>query len=227
MTIRQVNKITFGSNLAALQFAYQNNTHIILNRPNFPHVFEPEYVHRAWGLLYTKLMLDGRTIGGDTVKMTKITEDEVIVICEGNVINRLQYDLIFVFDDNNVIGLPDVVEKNNIHTVIDILKVKALVAYDAETIIETDDELVNKLYVIRPYSSRPIEIYSVSLLNEKQLQKFDYSDTMVRFKSEDLLKQHGFVGFHKNRSKITLETVERIVQKNMDEYEETEKIKFI
>tara|TARA_R100000008_G_C3552427_1_gene151239 strand:+ start:380 stop:1063 length:684 start_codon:yes stop_codon:yes gene_type:complete len=227
MTTRQISKVTFGSNLAALQFAYQNNTHIILNKPNFPHVFEPEYVHRAWGLLYTKLMLDGRTIGGDTVKMTKITEEEIIVVCESNVVNRFEYDLLFVFDDNNVIGLPDVVEKNNTHKVIDILKVKALVAYDIKTVIKTDDELVNELYVMRPYSSSPIEIYSVSTLDEKQLQNFDYSDTMVRFKSEDLLKQHGFVGFHKNRSKITLETVERIVQKNMDKYEETDKIKFI
>jgi len=91
------NVITFGSSLRALQFAYQNKTKIVLNNLHFPLPFEPPHVKHAWGLLYTKLLLDGQSIGGDGVKTAKIADDEVFVVCDGNVVNRLNYDLAIVF----------------------------------------------------------------------------------------------------------------------------------
>ena len=36
-----------------------------------------------------------------------------------------------------------------------------------------------------------LDLLCESFLSDKQLKSFEYSDTMVRFKVEDLLKEHG------------------------------------
>jgi hypothetical protein len=55
------------------------------------------------------------------------------------------------------------------------------------------------------------------------LQDFNFSDTMVKFKSEEILKQSGYTGKSHNRDEIILDVVSR----EMNIYEDTEKIKFI
>ena len=225
-----VYNVTIGSNLKALQFAHQNDTKIILNDLQFPDVFEAEYIKSTWGLLYTKLMLDGKVIGGDTVKKLKITDTCLQVVCDYNVINQIEYYQLYVFSDKNIIGLPEVVEETDRHMVIDILSAKSLVSSTEHRIIETDDSLVRELHAIKDNASSPMEVYSISFLTKEQLLDFEFSDTMVKFKSEHILQESGYLGKvikTNRRSPVELETVERIVRKEMDRYKETENIKFI
>ena len=98
--------ITIGGSLDALQWAYQHGTRLIINKPSFPPPYEPSDKKLAWGLLYYKLMMDGKIIGGDYVNAVRIDDDDIIVACKNNVINRLTYDNVTLFDDQNVIGLP-------------------------------------------------------------------------------------------------------------------------
>ena len=222
--------ITIGSSLQALQHACQNDTKLILNHLGFPDKFASSYIKHTWGLLFIKLMLDGKVIGGDTVKNIRITDDYVQVACENNIINNVYYNLLYIFSDENIIGLPDVLEEVDEHEVIDILKTVSLTTPYKEKIIETKDNLINKLYIIKEYDTMPIEIYSISSLTKEQLANFDYSDTMVKFKSEHLLEKNNFVGNAKSPNKpspINLEVIRRIVRKQMDKYENTEKIKFM
>ena len=219
--------LVIGSNLPALQYAYQNQTSIILNKLNFPYAFESRFAKQAWGLLYTKLMLDGNIIGGDSVNAIKISDDEVTTVGAGNVINKVLYETLYIFDDENVIGLSEVEKESDEYLVIDILKANSLITKKPESVIKTKDFLVNSLYIIKPNATSPIQIYSISNLNKEQLKSFDYSDTMVKFKSEHMLKKNGFIGKSGSRNKIDLEVTQRIVQKKMDIYKETNKIKYI
>tara|TARA_R110002074_G_scaffold144019_2_gene291430 strand:- start:266 stop:952 length:687 start_codon:yes stop_codon:yes gene_type:complete len=221
--------ITIGSSLEALQFATQNNTKLVLNDLSFPDKFEASYLHHTWGLIFTKLMLDGKVIGGDTVKTVRVTEDCLQIVCEYNVINKPKYDKLFIFSDKNVVGL-EVTQEVDEYKVIDILKSKSLVTPYKYKTLETEENLVKALHIIKDHDKMPIEIYSISSLTKEQLIDFDYSDTMVKFKSEDMLTQNGFVGNVINstgRAPIELIVVERIVRKQMDRYEEAENIKFI
>ena len=223
-----IYSITIGSCINSLQYAYQNKTKLILNQLTFPDKFEPSYVKSAWGLLYTKLMLDGQVIGGDTVKKIRVSDDYIQVVCESNVVNKLEYDKLYVFSDVNVIGLPETLQTINEHTVIDVLRTTSLITKYDKKILETEDRLVNKLYILKQNSVSAIEIYAISMLTSDELLDFNFSDTMVKFKSEDLLKENDFEGsvIGTARAPIELEVVTRIVRKNMDMYKETEKIKF-
>ena len=222
--------LTIGSSLESLQYAYQNNTKIILNQLNFPDKFEPSHIKNAWGLLYTKLMLNGKTIGGDTVKIIRVTDEYVQVVCDRNIVNKVEYNQLRIFSDKNIIGLPDPIQEVDEYEIIDVLKAVCLIASPQEKLITTKDKLVKKLYIIKKTKIAPIEIYAVSHLTKEELRDFDYSDTMVKFKSEHLLQQNNFVGAQATgdgRRPINLEVVKRIVRKKMDRYTETERIQFI
>ena len=93
--------------------------------------------------------------------------------------------------------------------------------------LDTGDELVSEVHVHKKHINSPISIWTVSHLAEEQLQNFDFSDTMAKFKTEAILKESGFTGNSMKRNEIILDVGGRDVQKKMNIYEETEKLKFV
>ena len=174
-------------------------------------------------------MLDGKILGGDSVKKTLIASEEVNVLCSHNVVNKFKYDNLFVFSDVNISGLPDIIKQRDEYVVVDTLQSISLVASTQKTALRCHDALVRELYIIKEHNTAPIRLYALSCLSKKQLTEFDFSDTMVKFKSEHLLRENGFQGtsIAKNkRSDIAVETIQRIVNKKMDFYKNTDRIKF-
>tara|TARA_R100001591_G_scaffold114512_1_gene128947 strand:- start:604 stop:1287 length:684 start_codon:yes stop_codon:yes gene_type:complete len=219
--------ITIGGSLNALQWAYQHGTRLIINKPSFPPPYEPSDKKLVWGLLYYKLMMDGKIIGGDYVNAVRIDDDEITVACKNNIINRTTYDNVTLFDDENVIGLPDQKQEVDQFTVIDTMMAVSFVFKDTAFTLKTGDDLVNEIHIHKDYINSPAKIAVVSNLNKKQLNDFDFSDTMAKFKTETILKDAGFTGNFMKRDEVVLEVQERIVKPKMNIYEEAEKIKFI
>lgn len=219
---------TFGSSLSALQYAEQNNTRLIIPDLQFPKFFEPEEIKQAWGLLYAKLMLDGKVFGGDSIKNTRITEEEVSIVCQGNVTKHTNYDTLFVFDDKKISGLPAAQQQNNLYKIVDHMKTVSL-KISGDAYFETEDKFVSKLFIYKKHRSAPVKLYAISEINEEQLLDFNFSDTMAKFKSEHILRENSFEGsvYGNKRIDIDLEVIERLVEKKMDFYEDSEKIKFI
>ena len=133
-------KITIGGSLAALQHAYQTNSKLIINKMFFPMPFERHWVRQTWGLIYYKLMMDGKIVGGDSVNGVKIDDEEVIVICKGNVVNRVPFDSITVFNDQNVLGLPDIKKELNENKILDIMAPQSFVFHDKRFDYESEDK---------------------------------------------------------------------------------------
>ena len=223
---RDVN-ITIGGSLKALQWAYQHGTRLIINKFSFPPSYEPSSTKLAWGLLYYKLMMDGKIIGGDSVNAIRINESDVAVVNKNNIINTVIYDKITIFDDENIIGLPDVKEQVDEYIVTDFMSSVSFVFKDTSFLHQTGDRLVDEIHIQKDYLNSPAQIWAVSNLNKSQLNDFNFSDTMAKFKTETTLKQLGFTGNFMKRDEIVLEVKERIVKSKMNIYEEAEKIKFI
>ena len=219
--------ITIGGSLDALQWAYQHGTRLIINKPSFPPPYEPSDKKLAWGLLYYKLMMDGKIIGGDYVNAIRIDDDDIIIACKNNVINRLTYDKITVFNDENVMGLPDQKKEVDKYIVTDSMYAVSFVFKESNFKHETEDSLVSQIHIHKDYINSPAKIAIVSNLTKKQLHDFDFSDTMAKFKTETLLKELGFTGSFHSRDEIVLEVEQRYIQPKMNIYEETEKIKFV
>ena len=220
-------KITIGGSLGALQWAYQHGTRLIINKLSFPPSYEPPSAKLAWGLLYYKLMMDGKIIGGDYVNAVKIHDDNIIVVCKNNVINKIDYSEITVFDDESVMGLPDQKEIADQYVVVDSMSAVCFVFKDQKFCHKTNDDLVSEIHIQKDHMNSPAEISVVSNLNKQQLHDFNFSDTMAKFKTETILKDLGFVGNYMKRDEIVLEVNKRNIQTKMNIYEETEKIKFV
>mgnify|MGYP003121457555 CR=1 FL=1 len=219
--------ITVGGSLKALQWAYQYKTKLVINKLSFPPPYEPPSVKLAWGLLYYKLMMDGKVVGGDSVNSVKINDDDISIICKNNIINTITYDKITLFDDENIIGLPDVKKQVDDYTVMDLMSSVSFVFKDKDFLHETEDNLVSEIHIHKDYINSPVQIWVVSNLNKEQLNDFDHSDTMAKFKTETILKQLGFTGNFMKRDEVVLKVESRAVKKKMNIYEESEKIKFI
>ena len=220
--------VTYGSSLSALQHAYQNHTKIILGELAFPRVFEPPYIKDAWGLLYTKLMFEGCTIGGDKVNHTRLVDDTLSIVSDGTIVNTVTFDNLYVFSDVGITGLPEVDEANNTFRIVDHMRPVSLKVKEAGT-VRTEDDFVSAIHLMKPYRTAPCELYVVSTLTGEQLDDFDYSDTMAKFKSEHVLEKNNFEGrmVGRKRHPITLEVIDREVTKEMDKYYDTDKVKFI
>jgi hypothetical protein len=220
-------KFVYGSNLPALQYAVQNNATIILGDLKFPSMFEPSYVHESWSLLYTKLLWDGQNVGGDGVKKVKVGEEKLSIVCEGNLVVETSYDSLCVFSDKDIVGLPSPTAEAKEYEVVDCMRPVSLKVPTSYSLV-TGDDFVSAIHIRKRYKTDPAKIFVVSKLTEEQLNHFDYSDTMARFKTEDLLVANGFEGVvvGPRRRPVSLEVNHREVVKGMDHYESTEKIKF-
>ena len=223
---RDVN-ITIGGSLNALQWAYQHGTRLIINKPSFPPSYEPPSAKLAWGLLYYKLMMDGKVIGGDCVGAVKIGDCEVTVVYSNNLTDNFSYDQITVFNDENIIGLPDIKQEVDQHVVTDFMKSVCFVFKDNKFSFKTKENLVSEIHIYKEHVNSPAQISVVSNLTKEQLNDFNFSDTMVKFKTETILKKLGFTGNFMNREEIVLDVKERVVKPKMNIYKETAKIKFI
>jgi len=220
-------KIAYGSSLEALRFSSEVGAKIILDSPVFPAVYEDASIKQEWASLYFNLLLQGQTIGGDAVTGTHVHEDALKVVCKGGVVNDTPYDTLYVFSDKNIFGLPAPSKLNTMYTVVDRMVPISLSAPHI-TFIETEDLLVHQLHLCKNNSAEKVQLYAISFLTEKELHSFDFSDTIVKFKCEDLLRKNGFEGAangkHKRALKLT--TLGREVTAPMHGYENTEKIKF-
>jgi hypothetical protein len=220
-------EIAYGSSLEALRFASEKGISLIMEEPVFPPPYEKAQTKEEWATLYFNLLLGGQTIGGDSVTGTHVAETSLNVVCKGSVVNKVDYEKLYVFSDKNIFGLPSPAFVSDAYTVIDHLRQVSLSIPHVDY-IETPDKLAARVHIHRENPKEKTQIYAISFLNQKELRNFDFSDTMVRFKCEDLLRENGFSGSANGKHKRTLrlETIERSVVPSMHRYADTGRIKF-
>lgn len=155
---------------------------------------------------------------------------------------QLECEKIFIFDDENIEGLPipKSVKKNPKKMVLDWVNVRAGMTHDYQT-IETGDEFANELVF---YKSPRIDgdheykdLAIISFLTDEQIKDHSYSDLMALYKAKDVMKSHGIKGPRNGRDmnnpekykyySIKLESDRRQIKKlHMDEYADTDFISF-
>ena len=117
---------------------------------------------------------------------------------------KIDYESLRIFDDSLVSGLPfEIRQRTDINIVYDWFSsninkdVHFLELYDEESVLA-------KRTIIR---KKPRNlVIAQSFLSDKQLKKFDFSDTMTRFRLEKILKQNNIKGpkngFYRNKPTV-------------------------
>ena len=100
-------RIVIGSSLESVLFASKNNCTLILNKVNPPEIYEAQDLE-VWNQITFLLSMAGKIPMSDKVATIRIIEEEkkIKVFTLSNRMVEFACDKIFVFDDENVEGLP-------------------------------------------------------------------------------------------------------------------------
>jgi len=238
-----MQRIVIGSSLESVLFASKNDCSLILNKVSLPEIFEQKET-KDWNHLVFLLSMAGKIPFSDKVTSIRILEDEkkLKVYTKRERMVEVECEKVFVFDDENVEGLPlpKLTEKNPKKMILDWINVRAGMTHEYHT-IETGDDFVNEIVF---YKSPRIDgdhdykdLVAISYLTDEQIKDHSYSTLMTLYKTKDIMKQYGIKGPRNGRDvsdpekykyySIKLESDRRQIKKiHMDAYEDTDFLSF-
>ena len=159
-----------------------------------------------WERLVLVLGLAGLLPMADKAASLTINKNVLKAVTHVSRLGRFEFEKLIIFDDEKINGLPFL--KNRIELqvkVIDWFNVRSGMEHPHD-VIDTDDHFVNRIYF---YPSDRLDgakgkrlrkdLVAVSYLEPDQLNNFDYSTTMARFKIIQLMKDAGIRGARNGR----------------------------
>ena len=197
----------------------------------------------TWRCILFFLSLAGLLPLADKVYSIRIEGNNTLkIITKNSRSTKMTYNQLLVFDDENINGLPTPSQTaDDRFRVLDWIDVRSGAMHGID-LIETTSDFVKCIHF---YPSERIDgkhkkkdILTISYLTEKQLNDFEYSDTMVKFKVKKIMKDAGIKGRKNGRDPkdpkkhkhlaIKIEPSKREVNKDgKNLYDDTDSIKFI
>lgn len=245
--------IVIGSCLSSVLYAYYNSIPIVLNSTERPFRFDKlskeisfqglntDNKLLLWSWAAMQISMDGLCPFGPTASSIRVLEeDNTISITTGSGINfKAGFENCVIFDDKNVSSGLDLIEAEKpLFRVFDWMNVRTGMVHDFDY-LETPDQLVKEVYF---YKSERIDgkhdkkdLVSVSYLTEEELNSFEFSDTMARFKVERLMKDAGIRTLagknQQGRPRFESPSVQpehrQVLSIGKNKYKNTKKVKFL
>tara|TARA_B100001250_G_C19734820_1_gene760270 strand:- start:360 stop:1130 length:771 start_codon:yes stop_codon:yes gene_type:complete len=248
----KLKEIVIGHSLEAVLYAYTRDCDLIINSLRRPfefddveeglgrYQFETKNKLEIWSSLVLELALDGACPFGDSVESIRVEGNTLRVIPESGTAVEVEFEKCFIFDDENVTVPNRIIEKaNSEYRVIDWFNVRTGTTHEFDQLL-TGEDFVGDLYF---YKSRRIDgahnkkdLVTVSYLREDQLQDFQFSETMAKFKAQSIMKDHGIKGSRSGISKngkviyysVRIEPDYRYIEPlGKNKYEDSENVKFL
>lgn len=235
--LRDFEEVVVGGTLNALWYARAHGLPLVVNKISPPHRFETyggTSALETWKKLFFSLSLDGLNLVGDQAQNVRIKGKEIKIATRGARSRKVKFKKLLIFDDENVAGLPSPSRENEDFIVLDWIFARSCEKHDYDY-LDTDDSFVNKIYF---YATERLDghhpdnkdLVSISHLNKRQLNDFEYSDTYAKFKVIKILKELGVKGKKNspNHYALKLEVEKREIRKaQMHLYEDSEGMEFI
>ena len=205
------SEVVVGHSLSAVMYAYKNKIPLILNSRKKPFPFDeveevelPEIqlkttnAETAWSFVVLEHALSGLVPFGTSIDSIRFEENQMSVSLGGAFSVRVGFEKCYMFNDDNVIIDGGEIEKQERqYRVFDWFNVRSGAKHDID-LLKTQDSFVNKVYF---YKSERVDgnknirdCVSESHMTHEDLNSFDSSPTIARFKIEKLMKDNGIKG---------------------------------
>ena len=209
--------IVIGGGLNAKMYAYFNQCPCVCFVDDAPFRFdvlqqtwgvgsETENLLQIWEQLNFVLSLGGQLPLSDKVSSLNIRDNILKVATTGARLAQFGFNKLVIFDDREVYGLPPVKEQEiGKFRIIDWFDVRSGMEHEHD-LIETDDNFVKKIifYPSDRFGNQASgrvrkDLVSISYLDQDQVDDFEYSSTMARFKILQTMKDVGIKGARNGR----------------------------
>ncbi len=184
--------VVIGADLDAVTFAHQNKYFLIKNRSPYHHSYED--IEQEWAKKIYQLYEMALVPFVDKSNVIRVfLEEKIIKVFTDRNVYTVRYDRLHLYDDENLEGVS--LNRELLHyRVIDWFDCQGL--YNIENLpISTSEKFVSNIQFFLSKridgNQKYYDLFCESFLTEEQLKKFDYSDTMARFKIVDTLKKKG------------------------------------
>lgn len=215
-------EVVIGNSLASLVYAKKNGCKLIVNELEgiFQFdLFKNKETLRALNYdtmiankktlvdqILFDLCLDGHAPINQKVRAIRVEPENntLSVIVADSTKIKIQYEKLRIFDDSLVSGLPfEVGQRTDINVVYDWFSSNINKDIHFLELYDEDSTLVKRVIIRKKPRNLVI---AQSFLGDSQLKKFDFSDTMSRFRLEKILKQNDIKGpkngFYKNKPTV-------------------------
>jgi len=244
--------VVIGYSLSAVQYAYHNEYPIILNSDRAPFAFDmvtevvdnTESLSRAeelWSAMLFSHGMKGLVPFGSGDAKVNITGNRMLVSVRDSFLVGVEFKKCFIFEDDFVTSENNVVldDREAKFRVIDWIDVRVGSNHHVDE-LDGDDDFVKTVYF---YPSSRVDgnhnkkdCVSVSYMGEEEINQFEYSDTMVKFKVQKMMVAAGITGAKKGFdakdrqriSNIKLEPKRRVVELlTRTRYEDTDCVRYM
>ena len=183
--------VVIGADLNAVQFAHDNNYFLIKNRAPRHHSYEG--LEASWAEKSYQLYDRGLCAFVDKVEALRVDpKKKTIKVFVGSTMLVVRYSNLHLFDVDNVSGV-SMNRQLSHYRVLDWFDCKGFHGI-AKKQITTEDDFVNKITFFKTPridgDQKYLDLLCESCLTEEQLKQFDYSDTMARLKTIEIIKKY-------------------------------------
>tara|TARA_Y100001973_G_C5190634_1_gene330737 strand:- start:842 stop:1726 length:885 start_codon:yes stop_codon:yes gene_type:complete len=246
--IYEKDKIVVGGNLSSLLYAYINELPVVFTELEklfrldfFDKDIDFEFMGLEPGVSYSYrqiqqnllllLGLSGNLPLSANAAGIRVQDKRIIVSTKRHRIIKMDFNSLVVFDGLGVSGLSEQTrQQKGKNRVIDWFNIRSGARISLDS-IPGDGDFVNHLYFYpsdRQENKNLKDAVCVSYLTDEQMNNFDYSPTMARFKILKMMKEAGLRGKRNGRraddpSKnnyyaIKIEAAERVVEPSLIKY---------
>jgi hypothetical protein len=221
------DKVVIGGGLNAIICAHKTSSYIICNTLVRIFPYDTCSAGRPLGRLkldlYEELAYDlalkGKHPFVDRVSSVRVNLEEstLRVTTKRSRSFKVKFNQLHVFDDENIHGLPSRLSDIDQYRVLDWFDVRSGAKHECEN-LHSDTDFVRNIFF---YPSERVsgnhdkkDLVCESYLTREQLHDVDYSDTIVRLKATNMMKEAGIKGTSNGKNKnlsIKLELREREV----------------
>ena len=250
------DSIVVGGCIRALLYAFFHELPVVFTKPDPPFRFDPfpdcdvgklglESRERTqleiWERLVFLLGMAGNLPVVHDDNKLRVSEN-TLTVTSGNTATKFNFNKLVIFDDKQVKGLPRVErEEKEKNRVIDWVNVRSGCSHDIPYLVDDKGLFVKEIIFYptdRSDNKSHKDLVAISHLTDQQLQDFDFSDTMVRFKVLKMMKAAGIRGARNGRDvnnpekykyyAVKIEPAERVVVSNSKRfYEPDDRLEFI
>ena len=153
-----------------------------------------------WNRLYMLLSMGGQLPFADNAATVRRADNELVVTTNNRSrVVRVQYDTLWMFDDHNIEGMPEITVPCEIYRVVDWFNVRSGMRHGESKLMDPSEDFVRNIHFYpsqRLHGHHPDkkDVCSESFLLEEDLDKFEYSSTYARFKTLERMKNIGIRG---------------------------------